>query len=924
MVNKFKDKERIVWDNESDQAWSALMYLVENAPILYNPTIAGKFAVKSDACIYAWGGVLYQRQQDKNKQWLWRMIDMWSQIMPKAMRKDHCKLHEAYGFAKLIQHWTIYLLRNRFIVSTDHKSLLQLFAPHYDLSASHYRQLLRIRLSVAEYDFEIKYVKGIDTQLADSLSRLYSYLAKIHGKVKLKISADTGVVHQPLDESEKKELELKIKNFRKMADKIRRDAHQVIDNSTITDSNINNHKNIINIINMKNNIYKEMAARLVRNINYNNRNYICNSIFDSGDKFIPAAANNNTVQHDESIIDDFNQLVKYINDCNCNVKEKLINNYNKLYKNDHIAMPVQTRSMTKRKQQKQKKEMIDIDSDDEASDDSGSESESGMSDNGDPVYIEVDEANLDERRELRDKLLNSLFNKQKFNAAFNYKLWPDLQRSDEELKLVIMYLQQNDKLLNDKTSTEYKLWQKLKKDTPSLYNNAINGNIKFNDDNILIIKRKNELNGEFEYVSIVPAVLRGQISYFAHNNPTTQHFGQTATRDNLTKWFWWPGMRADSRLITAACPICQAIKGGPVHRHSFAVRTLPEAKAKLLADFMGPFFKKYYILVLIDYCTGFTVLAPCTNCGAIVTSEAIINRWFPYFGLPTNFDSDLGSAFISKVMKTVLLSLKINHKFAEPRYHNRIGKVERIIGFIQQILRSYNVEFNNRLVTYCDPELKWSTIEAIIPFIQFGINKKRSRISTFSPAMLMFGEQIRDIPDILFAIKKIKTAINDKNLSKRDYEYLNELQLKLKKIRLKYKQEWKAYCKISKRQYDNRYNLAPKRDKDGKLIGPRHSFGYQPINQFIKGAKVLYYAGPHRSGINSKWRQKWTGPWYIANKTGKFTVKIVDNNGKGYDVDIDRLKLFKSFKKDELLSYPQYEKLISKIRRDKPVYSDEE
>ena len=159
------------------------MYLVENAPILFSPTIDGKFAVKSDACIYAWGGVLYQRQFDeKLKQWLWRIIDMWSQIMPKQMRKNHCKLHEGYGFARLIQHWTVYLIRAPFIVSTDHKSLLQIFQPQYDLSPPIYRRLLRIRLSVAEYDFELKHVNGIDTQLADSLSRLYSHLVTLHGK----------------------------------------------------------------------------------------------------------------------------------------------------------------------------------------------------------------------------------------------------------------------------------------------------------------------------------------------------------------------------------------------------------------------------------------------------------------------------------------------------------------------------------------------------------------------------------------------------------------------------------------------------------------------------------------------------------------------------------------------------------------------
>ena len=50
----------------------------------------------------------------------------------------------------------------------------------------------------------------------------------------------------------------------------------------------------------------------------------------------------------------------------------------------------------------------------------------------------------------------------------------------------------------------------------------------------------------------------------------------------------------------------------------------------------------------------------------------------------------------------------------------------------------------------------------------------------------------------------------------------------------------------------------------------------------------------------------------------------MDNNGKGYDVDINRSKLFKSFKKDELISYPKYEQTIAKIKKDKPAYSDNE
>ena len=63
---------------------------------------------------------------------------------------------------------------------------------------------------------------------------------------------------------------------------------------------------------------------------------------------------------------------------------------------------------------------------------------------------------------------------------------------------------------------------------------------------------------------------------------------------------------------------------------------------------------------------------------------------------------------------------------------------------------------------------------------------------------------------------------------------------------------------------------------------------------------------------------------YINQKVGKFSVKIVDNEGKGHIVDIDRLKLFKTFKKENLIQYPKYEETIKKLNKDKPTYSDKD
>ena len=129
---------------------------------------------------------------------------------------------------------------------------------------------------------------------------------------------------------------------------------------------------------------------------------------------------------------------------------------------------------------------------------------------------------------------------------------------------------------------------------------------------------------------------------------------------------------------------------------------------------------------------------------------------------------------------------------------------------------------------------------------------------------------------------------------------------------------------MSTKQYDRRYNLAPVRNEKGELVKPNHAFSYQPLSKFKSGTRVLYYAGPHSTGVNNKWRQKWTGPWRIAHKTSKFRVKIVDDTGRGYDVDTDRLKLFKKFSKNEIMSYNNYEKTLKNLKKNKPIYSDED
>ena len=140
-----------------------------------------------------------------------------------------------------------------------------------------------------------------------------------------------------------------------------------------------------------------------------------------------------------------------------------------------------------------------------------------------------------------------------------------------------------------------------------------------------------------------------------------------------------------------------------------------------------------------------------------------------YFGWFSIFETDKGSSFDNRVTWNLMKSFRVKHKFAEARYHQGIGKVERIIGFIQQILRTYNIEFKNRFIDTCNSKLSWTTIVSILPFIMYSINCNRNWVTIYSPAMMMYGDNYRDIPDI----KNVCEDLMDDDYTKDDHKYMH-------------------------------------------------------------------------------------------------------------------------------------------------------
>ena len=224
----------------------------------------------------------------------------------------------------------------------------------------------------------------------------------------------------------------------------------------------------------------------------------------------------------------------------------------------------------------------------------------------------------------------------------------------------------------------------------------------------------------------------------------------------------------------------------------------------------------------------------------------------------------------------------VTHNFAEARNHRGIGKVERLIGYIQTIFNLYNVQSGNKLIPsdrsdYSKRQV-WERVKAVLPFIQQSLNRRKPRFTQYSPNMMMFGSELKDYANIKTMIQALETERNDKNIIRTDFVYIKKLLSDLQTIQSSYESDWKKYTHFSKKQFDTQHNI---KADNLKVI----------LDTFHVGDKVLHYVGD-RQVASRKWRQRWSGPWKIASiDNNTAAIEIMDEEtANSKFVSVDRIK----------------------------------
>ncbi|CAI6358323.1 unnamed protein product [Macrosiphum euphorbiae] len=152
-----------IWSDNCEHSFQELKKALMNPPLLVYPDWeAGKFNLCTDASQYAIGAVLSQGDVPKDQP-----IAYASRTLNKAENNYSVIQKELLAIVWAVKYFRPYLYGRHFTIITDHRPLTYLFGIK-DASS----QLMRWRLQLADYDYDIKYRAGPEHSNADCLSRI--------------------------------------------------------------------------------------------------------------------------------------------------------------------------------------------------------------------------------------------------------------------------------------------------------------------------------------------------------------------------------------------------------------------------------------------------------------------------------------------------------------------------------------------------------------------------------------------------------------------------------------------------------------------------------------------------------------------------------------------------------------------------------
>lgn len=156
-------KKDFFWTEECQKSLDTVKSALVHAATLTYPREGAPISITTDASDYAMGAVLQQKIENR-----WEPLAFYSQKLSEAQKKYSAFDRELLAIHAAVKHFRHFVEGREFFVLTDHKPLVHALGSKTERSPRQSRHLDY----VSQFTSDIRYVKGEENVVADTLSRI--------------------------------------------------------------------------------------------------------------------------------------------------------------------------------------------------------------------------------------------------------------------------------------------------------------------------------------------------------------------------------------------------------------------------------------------------------------------------------------------------------------------------------------------------------------------------------------------------------------------------------------------------------------------------------------------------------------------------------------------------------------------------------
>ena len=258
---------------------------------------------------------------------------------------------------------------------------------------------------------------------------------------------------------------------------------------------------------------------------------------------------------------------------------------------------------------------------------------------------------------------------------------------------------------------------------------------------------------------------------------------------------------------------------------------------RVAIDVLGPLPEtesgNKYILIAMDYFSKWPEAYALPNQEAVTVANVLVSQFFSRFGVPAELHSDQGRNFESHVFQEVCTLLGIHKTRTTALHPQSDGMVER-----------YNRTLENQLAAFVqDHQKDW---DLHLPLLLMSYRSAVHETTKFTPAMLMFGRELRVPLDLLLGQPQA-------DLEKQSYlEYTERLRASIATVHDFARDHQQAGSQRMKGRYDIRSKAFT----------------------FSRGELVWLYNPQSKKGKSPKLSRPWEGPYVVVERLNDVVCRI--------------------------------------------------